>query len=61
MLTSTGVDLEQFAVGLNLASFPETTQFIAREKKLSKMHELLQDHRSRSYVVLHGLRGMGKT
>jgi hypothetical protein len=60
-LTSTGVDFEQFAVGLNLASFPEATQFVAREQELSKMHELLQDHSSRSCVVLHGLGGMGKT
>ncbi|KAH7418662.1 hypothetical protein BKA64DRAFT_691181 [Cadophora sp. MPI-SDFR-AT-0126] len=51
-----GVDFEQFAVGLNLASFPEATQFIAREKELSKIHELLQDHSSRSCVILHGLR-----
>jgi hypothetical protein len=60
-LTSIGIDFEQFAVGLNLASFPEATQFIAREKELSEMHELLQDYSSRSYVVLHGLGGMGKT
>ncbi|KAH8587030.1 hypothetical protein B0O99DRAFT_665525 [Bisporella sp. PMI_857] len=53
---STGwVDFEQFAVGLNLASFPEATQFVAREKELSKMHELLQGHSSRSCVILHGL------
>src|SRR4051812_49074348 len=61
MLTSTEVDFGQFAVGLNLASFSEATQFVAREKELSKMHELLQDYRSRSYVVLHGLGGIGKT
>lgn len=60
-LTSTGVDFEQFAVGLNLASFPEGTQYVSREKELSKMHELLQGDSSRSCVVLHGLRGMGKT
>ena len=60
-LTSTGVDFEQFAVGLNLASFPEAVQFVAREKELSKMHELLQNHNSRSCVILHGLGGIGKT
>jgi hypothetical protein len=60
-LTTTGVDFEQFAVGLNLTSFPEVTQFVAREKELSKMHELLQGHSSRSCVVLHGLGGIGKT
>jgi hypothetical protein len=60
-LTNTGVDFEQFAVGLNLASFPEATQFVAREKELSKMYELLQDRSSRSCVILHGLGGMGKT
>ncbi|KAM3083789.1 hypothetical protein ACMFMF_001154 [Clarireedia jacksonii] len=56
-----GVDFEQFAVGLDLASFPEATQFVAREEELSKMHKLLQDHNSRSCVILHGLGGIGKT
>lgn len=60
-LTSTGVDFEQFIVGLNVDSFPEATMFVAREKELSKMHELLQGHSSRSCVVLHGLGGIGKT
>jgi hypothetical protein len=60
-LTGTGVDFEQFAVGLNLASFPKTTQFVAREKELSKMHELLHGHSNRTSVVLHGLGGIGKT
>ncbi|KAH8585988.1 heterokaryon incompatibility protein-domain-containing protein [Bisporella sp. PMI_857] len=56
-----GVDFEQFAVGLNLVSFPEATQFVAREKELSKMHELLQGHSSRSCAIPHGLGGMGKS
>ncbi|RDW83490.1 hypothetical protein BP5796_04981 [Coleophoma crateriformis] len=56
-----GVDFEQFAVGLNLASFPEVVQFVAREKELSKMYELLQECSSRSSVVLYGLGGVGKT
>ena len=60
-LTSTGVDFEQFAVGLNLTSFPEAAQFVAREKELSEMHELLHGHSSRAAVVLHGLGGIGKT
>jgi len=60
-LTSTGVEFEQFAVGLNPASFPEAAQFVAREEELSKMHELLHGHSGRSCVVLHGLWGMGKT
>ncbi|KAF2491466.1 hypothetical protein BU16DRAFT_565165 [Lophium mytilinum] len=59
-LTSTGVDFEQFAIGLNLASFPEAAQFVAREKELLKMHELLHGHSSRSAVVLHGLGGIGR-
>jgi len=42
-------------------SFPQTTQFVAREKELLKMYELLHGHSSRSCVVLHGLGGMGKT
>ena len=60
-LTRVGVDFEQFAVGLDLTSFPEATQFVAREKELSRMYELLQGHRSRSCIVLHGLGGIGKT
>ncbi|TVY12498.1 Vegetative incompatibility protein HET-E-1, partial [Lachnellula arida] len=56
-----GIDFEQFAIELNLASFPAAVQLVAREKELSKMHELLQGHSSRSCVVLHGLRGIGKT
>jgi hypothetical protein len=51
-LTSTGVDFDQFAVGLNHASFPEAAQFVAREKELSKMHELLYRHSSRSCVSI---------
>ncbi|KAH8757092.1 heterokaryon incompatibility protein-domain-containing protein, partial [Hyaloscypha finlandica] len=39
-----GVDFDQCAVGLNLASFPEAAQFVAREKELSKIHELLHGH-----------------
>ena len=34
---------------------------MAREKELSKIHELLHGHSSRSCVVLHGLGGIGKT
>ncbi|MCJ1386317.1 hypothetical protein MMC17_009443 [Xylographa soralifera] len=60
-LTGTGVDFEQFAVGLNLASLPEAAQFVAREKELSNVHELLHGHSSRTCVVLHGLGGIGKT
>ncbi|KAH8657178.1 hypothetical protein BGZ60DRAFT_532027 [Tricladium varicosporioides] len=56
-----GVDLEKFTVGLDLVSFPTATQFVAREKELSKMYELLYSYNSRSYVVLHGLGGIGKT
>ena len=60
-LTGTGVDFEQFAVGLNLTSFPEATQFVAREKELSNIHELLHGHSNRTCVVLYGLGGIGKT
>ena len=57
-LTGTGFDFEQFAVGLNLVSFPEATQFVAREKELSRMHELLHGHSNRTRVVLYGLGGI---
>ncbi|KAF2452242.1 P-loop containing nucleoside triphosphate hydrolase protein, partial [Lineolata rhizophorae] len=56
-----GMDFEQFAIPDNLASFPEAAQFVAREKELSKMHELLHGHSSRAAVVLYGLGGIGKT
>ncbi|OCL06526.1 hypothetical protein AOQ84DRAFT_390134, partial [Glonium stellatum] len=56
-----GIEFEQFAVGLNLTSFPEAAQLVAREKELSKMHELLYGHSGRACIVLHGLGGMGKT
>ncbi|MCJ1281457.1 hypothetical protein MMC26_000776, partial [Xylographa opegraphella] len=56
-----GVDFELFAVGLNLASLPEAAQFVAREKELSNVHELLYGHSNRTCVVLHGLGGIGKT
>lgn len=60
-LTSAGVDFEQYAVPVDLASIPEATQFVARERELLQMHELLYGHSSRSAVVLHGLGGIGKT
>lgn len=61
MLTSIGIDYEQYNVRFNLSSFPEAAQFVAREQELSKMHELLHGHSSRAAVVLHGLGGIGKT
>lgn len=60
-LNGTDIDFEQFTVGLNLASFPEATQFVAREKELRKIHELLHDYSNRTCVVLYGLGGIGKT
>jgi len=60
-LTGIGVDFEQYTVRLSLASIPEAAQFVAREKELLAMHELLYSHNSRSAVVLHGLGGIGKT
>ncbi|KAH8704348.1 hypothetical protein GQ44DRAFT_778188 [Phaeosphaeriaceae sp. PMI808] len=56
-----GVDFEQFAVQLNLSSFPEAAQFVAREKELLEMHKLLYGHGGRACTVLHGLGGIGKT
>jgi hypothetical protein len=42
---------------------PAASQFVARQKELSEMHELLhgRGRSSRSGVVLHGLGGIGKT
>ncbi|RFU33666.1 hypothetical protein B7463_g2681, partial [Scytalidium lignicola] len=56
-----GTDFEQFTVGLNLSTFPEATQFVARESELTEMHELLHEHKTRSAAILHGLGGIGKT
>jgi hypothetical protein len=60
-LTGIGPDFEQFAVGLDLSSFPEAAQFVARESELAEMHQILHSKTSRSAVVLHGLGGIGKT
>ena len=61
ILTSIGIDFEQYAVGLNLSTIPEAAQFVARERELAEMYQLLYGHNSRSTVVLHGLGGIGKT
>lgn len=60
-LTGTGIDFEQFAIRRNLLLFPETIQFVAREKELSKIHELLYSNRNRIYIILYSLGGIGKT
>jgi hypothetical protein len=60
-LTSIGPKYEQFAVGLNLSTFPEAAQFVARQSELTEMHKLLHGHDTRSSIVLHGLGGIGKT
>jgi len=57
----TGVDSEKFAVGLNIASFPEAAQFVAREKELSEIYKLLYGYNNRTCVVLYGLGGIEKT
>jgi hypothetical protein len=46
VLTSIGMDFEQYTVRFNLSSFPEAAQFVARERELSKMHELLHGYSS---------------
>ncbi|KAI9685462.1 MAG: hypothetical protein M1822_004593 [Bathelium mastoideum] len=56
-----GVDFNRFSVGLNLSTIPEAAHFVAREKELAEMHQLLHGQSTRSTVVLHGLGGMGKT
>ena len=61
MLTETGAEFDQFAVGLSLSDIPEPAQFVGREKELAEMHRLLYGHATRSAVILHGLGGMGKT
>lgn len=56
-----GVDFRRFEVDLDLSTVPPTTQFVARKSELEQMHQVLQGHRHRSTIVLHGLGGMGKT
>jgi hypothetical protein len=60
-LTEVGDDSDQFAVSFDLSTIPEAAQFVARENELAEMRRLLQGHKSRSAVVLHGLGGIGKT
>jgi hypothetical protein len=56
-----GANFEQYSVPLDLLSFPQAAQFVAREGELTKMHQILHGHNNRSTVVLHGLGGIGKT
>ncbi|KAH7395355.1 hypothetical protein DE146DRAFT_616190 [Phaeosphaeria sp. MPI-PUGE-AT-0046c] len=56
-----GIDFRQYTVAVDLGSIPEATQFVAREKELLQMNQLLCGHQSRSAIVLHGLGGIGKT
>ncbi|KAH8807443.1 hypothetical protein F5884DRAFT_899840 [Xylogone sp. PMI_703] len=56
-----GPDFEQFTVKLNLSTFPESAEFVARASELTEMHRLLHGHKTRSAVVLQGLGGIGKT
>jgi ATP/maltotriose-dependent transcriptional regulator MalT len=39
----------------------ETDQFVARERELAEMHDILHGDGSRRIAVLHGLGGIGKT
>jgi hypothetical protein len=61
VLTELGANFEQFSVGLDLSTLPQPVQFVARSKELTKMHQMLHGHSTRSIVVLHGLGGIGKT
>jgi hypothetical protein len=60
-LTELGHDSDQFVVDFDLSAIPEAAKFVARENELGEMRRLLQGHKSRSAVVLHGLGGIGKT
>lgn len=61
LLTEIAPSFEEFAVDLSLSAIPEAVQFVAREEELAEMHRLLYSRDARSVVVLHGLRGIGKT
>ncbi|KAK5308775.1 hypothetical protein LTR93_012392, partial [Exophiala xenobiotica] len=60
-LTELGHDSDQFVVDVDLSAIPDAAKFVARENELGEMRRLLQGHKSRSSVVLHGLGGIGKT
>jgi Heterokaryon incompatibility protein (HET) len=57
----TGRNSVDFSVNFNLASVAEIDQFVAREKELAQMHDILHGDGSRRVAVLHGLGGIGKT
>jgi NB-ARC domain len=52
---------DDFSVGFSLVDVSETTHFVAREKELMDMHQILHGDDSRRIAVLHGLGGIGKT
>ncbi|CZT13585.1 related to beta transducin-like protein [Rhynchosporium agropyri] len=58
---SKGYKREDFSITFSLYNTSEVQYFVAREDKLSKIHRVLQGDGSRRAVVLHGLRGIGKT
>ncbi|KAK5202891.1 hypothetical protein LTR47_010827 [Exophiala xenobiotica] len=60
-LTELGHDSDQFVVDVDLSAIPDAAKFVARENELGEMRRLLQGHKSRSSVVLHGLGGISKT
>jgi tetratricopeptide (TPR) repeat protein len=61
LLIQTAPGLEEYVVGLSLSRVPGAAKFVAREKELYNMHQLLHSQNGRSVVVLHGLGGIGKT
>ncbi|KAL9615789.1 MAG: hypothetical protein Q9160_009258 [Pyrenula sp. 1 TL-2023] len=56
-----GTDYNQFSVGIDLSTLPQSVQFVARSNELAEMHRILYNRSTRSMVVLHGLGGIGKT
>jgi AAA ATPase domain len=61
LLTGIGIRHKDFSVAFSLSDVSEIEHFVAREEELAEMHKTLSGDSSRRTIVLHGLRGIGKT
>ncbi|KAG4429851.1 hypothetical protein IFR05_014662 [Cadophora sp. M221] len=58
---SKGSNREDFLITFSLYNVFDVEHFVSRENELSKIHKALQGDESQRAVVLHELRGIGKT
>lgn len=60
-LTRIGIRHKDFLVAFSLSNVSKIEHFVVREEELAEMHKTLSGDGSCRTIVLHGLRGIGKT